>query len=279
MRLGKVRDLVRGGIIHETMGGLCRVLDYFHKSDAVTVVRIKNRFETPSDAGWTDCMLNFYFRDDPHRHVCEVQLIHHKMFSQRTVQDGHDGYNIFRSSYELLAYHENLPGQRKMSTVRSASVRRALKKENHDGDDFISSKEAYRIQLDLGLQKTRDEVDDMLLDMDKNGDGKVTTAEFLTFIKAMKKKTGKAHRSKVIPLPAEEAKEEEPHIVIPNESSESETQLSDVAEPELAPAPEVKSTDPAAVKPRRIRRRTRRSRTRVRKRKPIQTTAADIVTV
>ena len=146
MRLGKVRDLVRGGIIHETMRGLCRVLDYFHKSDAVTVVRIKNRFETPSDAGWTDCMLNFYFRDDPHRHVCEVQLIHHKMFSQRTVQDGHDGYNIFRSSYELLAYHGNLPGQRKMSTVRSASVRRALKTENFDGDDFIMVVKATPIQ-------------------------------------------------------------------------------------------------------------------------------------
>merc|ERR1712100_582156 len=88
IKLGSVRDLVRGGIIHETMAGLCDVLDYFRTSKEITIVRIKDRFNKPSDAGWTDLMLNFYLNSDPIKHVCEVQLIHHKMFSQRTTQDG-----------------------------------------------------------------------------------------------------------------------------------------------------------------------------------------------
>ena len=34
--------------------------------------------------------------------MCEVQLIHHKMLAQRTTQEGHAGYNIFRAAWELL---------------------------------------------------------------------------------------------------------------------------------------------------------------------------------
>lgn len=34
--------------------------------------------------------------------MCEVQLIHYKMLAQRTTQEGHAGYNIFRAAWELL---------------------------------------------------------------------------------------------------------------------------------------------------------------------------------
>ena len=91
-----VRDLVRGGIIDRTMEGLGVIAEGILDSDEVTVCRVKDRFNQPSSAGWTDCMINFFFNDDPNKHVCEVQLIHLKMLSQRTTQEGHDAYNIYR---------------------------------------------------------------------------------------------------------------------------------------------------------------------------------------
>ena len=95
----RIRDLVRGGIIDRTMRGLGLIAQGILESDEVTVCRIKDRFNKPSSAGWTDCMINFFFNDDPNRHVCEVQLIHLKMLSQRTTQEGHDAYNVYRVHY------------------------------------------------------------------------------------------------------------------------------------------------------------------------------------
>ena len=103
--LSKVRDLVRGGIIHRSMEGLANVVKYFekcHKSGEITICRIKDRFTYPSASGWTDMMINFYLAGDRGHHVCEVQLIHRKMFTQRTVQEGHHAYNTFRAAQELL---------------------------------------------------------------------------------------------------------------------------------------------------------------------------------
>jgi len=105
LNLSKVRDLVRGGIIHRKMWGLAEVVNYFaerHKSGEITICRIKDRFSHPSASGWTDMMINFSLADDPGQHVCEVQLIHSKMFIQRTVQEGHTAYNRFRAAQELL---------------------------------------------------------------------------------------------------------------------------------------------------------------------------------
>ena len=96
LELGQVRDLVRGGIIDLTMRGLGVIAQYILASDEVTVCRVKDRFNEPSPAGWADLMVNFYLNDDPGKHMCEVQLIHFKMLSQRTTQEGHDAYNVYR---------------------------------------------------------------------------------------------------------------------------------------------------------------------------------------
>merc|ERR1711918_244660 len=84
------------------MKGLAEITKGILGSEEVTVCRVKDRFNKTSSAGWTDCMVNFYFNDDPLKHVCEVQLIHFKMLSQRTTQEGHGAYNIFRAAWELL---------------------------------------------------------------------------------------------------------------------------------------------------------------------------------
>ena len=100
--VSQVRDLVRGGIIDTSMAGLADITDHILNSEEVTVCRVKDRFTEPSGAGWTDLMLNFYMNDDENQHVCEVQLIHFKMLSQRTTQEGHGAYNVFRAATELL---------------------------------------------------------------------------------------------------------------------------------------------------------------------------------
>merc|ERR1719182_637904 len=87
--------------------GLADIADYILNSQEVTVCRTKDRFTKSSDSGWTDLMLNFYLNDDDDQHVCEVQLIHFKMLSQRTTQEGHGAYNVFRAAAELL-HHKTL---------------------------------------------------------------------------------------------------------------------------------------------------------------------------
>ena len=57
---------------------------------------MKDRFNEPTSAGWTDMMVNLYLNADPGQHLCEVQLIHFKMLSHRTTQEGHGAYNAFR---------------------------------------------------------------------------------------------------------------------------------------------------------------------------------------
>ena len=104
LNFGNVRDLVRGGIIDLTLAGLAKVAEYFLHSEEVTLCRIKDRFNEPSPAGWTDMMINFYLNHDPDKHVCEVQLIHFKMLSQRTTQEGHGAYNIYRVCAKCLLY-------------------------------------------------------------------------------------------------------------------------------------------------------------------------------
>jgi len=80
------------------------------------VCRVKDRFTDPSDAGWTDLLMNLYLNEDANKHVCEVQLIHKKMFLQRTTMNGHDAYNKSRACNELL---QTVPPKTKRLRSRS----------------------------------------------------------------------------------------------------------------------------------------------------------------
>ena len=129
--VSKVLDLVRGGIIDTRMAGLADIADYILNSQEVTVCRSKDRFTKSSDSGWTDLMLNFYLNDDDDQHVCEVQLIHFKMLSQRTTQEGHGAYNVFRAASEL--WHHKALVRRASSTNHETSTK-AVPLDS--GDDF-----------------------------------------------------------------------------------------------------------------------------------------------
>ena len=66
------------------------------------VVRIKDRFTNPTDAGWADTLVNLVFEDDGNGHVCEVQLVHNRMWTVRKEQGAHHGYAQARTAAELL---------------------------------------------------------------------------------------------------------------------------------------------------------------------------------
>ena len=68
----------------------------------IRLLRIKDRFTTPTSGGWADVLVNFVFEDDKTEHVVELQLQHESMRLVRKEGGGHDDYNEFRSAYELL---------------------------------------------------------------------------------------------------------------------------------------------------------------------------------
>ena len=99
----RVFDVVRGMVECRDMGAIARVLSNLSSSEAIELVRMKDRFfAVPSPGGWRDCMVCFVVKDDPHKHVCEVQLVHHDLLTARKGLPGHSIYNRTRNAGELL---------------------------------------------------------------------------------------------------------------------------------------------------------------------------------
>jgi hypothetical protein len=95
-------DVVRGAICSDSVAALANVYDILRSSRAINIVRVKNRMKHPNNSGWADCLVNFTFRDDDTKHVCEVQLVHTKLFLVRKNMGAHESYSFFRSALELL---------------------------------------------------------------------------------------------------------------------------------------------------------------------------------
>ena len=104
-RYGRVCDVRRGFIQARTMAQMVQVVQGLQQAEAnahISIVRIKDRFSRPSAGGWADAMLNFYFTDDPSRHICEVQVVHEHLMTARAGLGGHGIYGKGRSAAELL---------------------------------------------------------------------------------------------------------------------------------------------------------------------------------
>jgi hypothetical protein len=95
-------DVVRGAICSESVAALANVYEVLRRSRVINIVRVKNHMKHPNDSGWADCLINFTFRDDGTKHVCEVQLVHTKLFLVRKNTGAHESYSFFRSALELL---------------------------------------------------------------------------------------------------------------------------------------------------------------------------------
>ena len=70
--------------------------------DKITVLRVKDRFGSPTAGGWRDLMMNYVVKGDRNEHVCEVQLCNEKLLVVRTQLGGHREYAVLRSAVELL---------------------------------------------------------------------------------------------------------------------------------------------------------------------------------
>ena len=98
----KVCDIVRGMVTCFTMDQVAEIVRRMQGASAIVVTRVKDRFLTaPSAGGWRDCMINFYLREDPNKHICEVQLVHTQLLMARKGLPGHDVYNRVRNADEI----------------------------------------------------------------------------------------------------------------------------------------------------------------------------------
>ena len=67
----RVCDIVRDMFVCHTMKWVAEVFRLLIHSDEIEVVRVKDRFTTPSAGGWRDLMINYKLKDGSH--VCEVR--------------------------------------------------------------------------------------------------------------------------------------------------------------------------------------------------------------
>ena len=89
------------------MTQIADIVQWLRDASEIKVTRVKDRFfKSPSAGGWRDTMLNFYFEEDPNKHVCEIQLVHASMLTARRGLPGHAIYNVVRNASELDLYSD-----------------------------------------------------------------------------------------------------------------------------------------------------------------------------
>jgi len=102
--VAQVFDVVRAMIEVDTMEEMAHVLEALQHacgpSEEYEVVRVKQRFEDPTPAGWSDVFLNV--RSTTTGFTAEIQIAHSKLTTCRKGMKGHDTYHQFRGADELL---------------------------------------------------------------------------------------------------------------------------------------------------------------------------------
>eukprot|EP00451_Oxyrrhis_marina_P021161 CAMPEP_0204340184 /NCGR_PEP_ID=MMETSP0469-20131031/22381_1 /ASSEMBLY_ACC=CAM_ASM_000384 /TAXON_ID=2969 /ORGANISM="Oxyrrhis marina" /LENGTH=600 /DNA_ID=CAMNT_0051324667 /DNA_START=80 /DNA_END=1882 /DNA_ORIENTATION=+ len=101
-RVDRVLDVARASIEVTSMDQVHRCLDLLNNSDRVQLVRVKNRFQHPTEGGWSDLQLNVAFTKEDFWHVGEVQIVHHHLMVVRRNMGAHEEYSQFRGEQEIL---------------------------------------------------------------------------------------------------------------------------------------------------------------------------------
>jgi len=111
-------DLVRGMAICKDMSVIHKFVNYLTKAHTgfttksgavikpmIERVRLKDRFNKPSDSGWRDFVDNFICLAAPgqtdYQHICELQIVHHLMIVARKGLPGHVVYGKVRNACEI----------------------------------------------------------------------------------------------------------------------------------------------------------------------------------
>ena len=116
-------DVVRGTVIMDSFDSGSSFLDYFmgcdeyeaptssyssagfaEKHGRIVIVSVKNKWKKPAAGGWCCGQLYFYFFDDPHQHICELQVVHNRMQAARKgiPNQSYEAYSLNRCFGELL---------------------------------------------------------------------------------------------------------------------------------------------------------------------------------
>ena len=110
----RLQDIVRGGVTMEKNFTQYGLMLFFLEngergrgSQQIKITKVKNRWKHPTDGGWADALLCFYFLDDPNRHICELQLMDATLFQLRRDFGFHHVYKDVRNAQEILAVLEH----------------------------------------------------------------------------------------------------------------------------------------------------------------------------
>ena len=108
----RVFDVVRGMVVCPNLSIVARVIKLLSARTDITLVRGKERFVSePSEGGWRDYLLCFYFNDPRlNFHVCEVQIVLDKLLVLRRNLPGHRVYHAVRNASELLDMPASVQG-------------------------------------------------------------------------------------------------------------------------------------------------------------------------
>ena len=108
-RTDRVCDVVRAMLVAKDMAMVRAIVDVLLeliKAGVIKVVRIKDRFKTPSAGGWRDLMVNLVVLkgggENTVQHICEVQVVHEMMLTSRKGLSGHGVYRKVRNAIELI---------------------------------------------------------------------------------------------------------------------------------------------------------------------------------
>jgi len=198
-------DVARGGIECPNMKSVCKALECLldhSKKGMLELLRIKMRFDKASDGGWRDVLVNFIFKDDPEKHVCELQVMHQQMMTMRADMGAHKDYAQIRGAIEILeVFGKNWleeapaepeddgsgekPNQGDMlqsggtkdlgGDVEKLHARIAeLEKELHDKDVYIDELESQLLAAREGPQAA---ILAKFKKYDKDGDGNISRQE------------------------------------------------------------------------------------------------------
>eukprot|EP00746_Dinoflagellata_sp_MGD_P139466 gnl/MRDRNA2_/MRDRNA2_72919_c0_seq1.p1 gnl/MRDRNA2_/MRDRNA2_72919_c0~~gnl/MRDRNA2_/MRDRNA2_72919_c0_seq1.p1 ORF type:complete len:1107 (-),score=193.57 gnl/MRDRNA2_/MRDRNA2_72919_c0_seq1:416-3736(-) len=103
--VNRCRDAAREMIMCKDVCTICSVLRSFIQrmvAGKLLIVSFKDRFQHPTDGGWSDCLLSIVRVGDPVFHIAEVQIVHEDMMAVRRNMGAHHEYNEFRAIAEIF---------------------------------------------------------------------------------------------------------------------------------------------------------------------------------
>jgi len=167
-----VYDVVRGALVFIDMAGVQRGLEAV--CDAFDVMRIKNRFlptgQAGGSGGWRDVVINGRLKNDPTKHVLEVQIHLQCLLDVRKKLGGHFVYAIYRSLSEALEVCDGncvdvVEAPRLgPDKIADANAKEMLKGTFNDGEGQVHNVE-FVISEDAAALGWADSLDDSILTM------------------------------------------------------------------------------------------------------------------